>query len=66
MWWLGIELRTSGRAVGVLNHWAITPAWCFKFCVLPLFLVTFSGSYIPQSDRLLQKTVAVSTCPITN
>jgi hypothetical protein len=26
MWLLGIELRTSRRAVGGLNHWAISPA----------------------------------------
>ena len=26
MWLLGIELRTSGRAVNALNHWAISPA----------------------------------------
>jgi hypothetical protein len=26
MWLLGFELRTFGRAVGVLNHWAISPA----------------------------------------
>jgi hypothetical protein len=26
MWVLGIELRTSGRAVSALNHRAITPA----------------------------------------
>jgi len=26
MWLLGIELRTSGRADSVLNHWAISPA----------------------------------------
>jgi hypothetical protein len=26
MWLLGFELRTSGRAVGALNHWAISPA----------------------------------------
>jgi hypothetical protein len=26
MWLLGIEVRTSGRAVSVLNHWAISPA----------------------------------------
>ena len=25
MWLLGIELRTSGRAVSALNHWAISP-----------------------------------------
>jgi hypothetical protein len=26
IWFLGIELRTSGRADGALNHWAISPA----------------------------------------
>jgi len=26
MWLLGFELRTSGRAVSALNHWAISPA----------------------------------------
>jgi hypothetical protein len=26
MWLLGIELRTFRRAVGALNHWAISPA----------------------------------------
>ena len=26
MWLLGIKLRTSGRAVNALNHWAISPA----------------------------------------
>jgi hypothetical protein len=26
MWLLGIELRTSGRAVSALNHWTISPA----------------------------------------
>ena len=25
MWLLGNELRTSGRAVSILNHWAISP-----------------------------------------
>jgi len=30
---LGIELRTSGRAVSALNHWAITLAlYCFHYC----------------------------------
>jgi len=35
MWLLGIELRTSGRAVSVLNHWAIPPAslFCFVFII---------------------------------
>jgi len=35
MWLLGFELRTSGRAVGALNHWAISPALKFS-----LFYVT--------------------------
>ena len=26
MWLLGFELRTSGRSVSALNHWAISPA----------------------------------------
>jgi hypothetical protein len=26
IWWLGFELRTFGRAVSALNHWAISPA----------------------------------------
>jgi hypothetical protein len=26
MWLLGIELRTSGRAVSALDHWGISPA----------------------------------------
>ena len=29
MWMLGLELRTSGRAVSALNHWAISPALGF-------------------------------------
>jgi hypothetical protein len=32
MWLLGIELRTSGRAVGAFNYWAISPV-----PILPLF-----------------------------
>ena len=40
MWLLGIELRTSGRAVSALNLWAISPAlalnccWSFHFGLL--------------------------------
>jgi hypothetical protein len=32
MWLLGVELRTSGRAVGALNRWAISPAQENSFC----------------------------------
>jgi len=38
MWLLGFELRTSGRAVSALNHWAISPALLFFF----FFLITWS------------------------
>jgi hypothetical protein len=31
MWLLGFELGTFGRAVGALNHWAISPALFFKY-----------------------------------
>jgi hypothetical protein len=33
MWLLGIELRTSGRAVSALNHWTISPAPGWKFLI---------------------------------
>ena len=33
---LGIELRTSGRAVGALNHWAISSAWLYLILILSL------------------------------
>jgi hypothetical protein len=40
MWLLGIEHRTSGRAVGALNHWAISPAQDFVLskwqCLMPV------------------------------
>jgi hypothetical protein len=44
MWLLGIELRTSGRAVSALNLWAISPdlvsaCCCFGFLKLSLFFV---------------------------
>jgi hypothetical protein len=31
MWLLGIELRTSRRAVSALNCRAISPALCYQF-----------------------------------
>ena len=36
MWLLGIELRTSGRAVSALNRWAISPAQTWRFVFLSL------------------------------
>jgi hypothetical protein len=61
MWLLGIELRTSGRAVGVLNHWAISPAWDL------VFLLT---SYKPKLGRFwailtFQCCPFPSMCPFT-
>ena len=38
MWLLGIELKTSGRAVGALNHWANSLAPGFPGCELNLML----------------------------
>jgi hypothetical protein len=39
---LGFELRTSGRAVGELNHWAISPAlFAFSFLFFCLFVCLF-------------------------
>jgi hypothetical protein len=35
MWLLGIELRTFGRAVGALNHQAISPAPANDFLKRP-------------------------------
>ena len=34
MWLVGIELRTSGRAVSALNHWVVSPVLCTD--VLPV------------------------------
>jgi len=39
MWLLGIELRTSGRAVSALNLWAISPALLLLF--LKLFFLQY-------------------------
>jgi hypothetical protein len=46
MWLLGIELRTSGRAVSALNLWAISPApnTCFYK------LLTFRGWLFTQKQ----------------
>jgi hypothetical protein len=59
MWSLGIELRTSGRAVSVLNCWAISPAqtmvfnlcWaCNRWCILtplPWHPLNICGRWLP-------------------
>jgi len=38
MWLLGFELRTSGRTVSALNHWAISPALVELFLMAALVL----------------------------
>jgi hypothetical protein len=38
MWLLGIELRTPGRTVSVLNHWTISPAHTALFIASPAYL----------------------------
>jgi hypothetical protein len=35
MWLLGIELRISGRSVGALNRWAVSPAPSMCFLIAP-------------------------------
>ena len=49
MWLLGIELRTSRRAVCALNHWAISPALglllkiiCVCICVESISSIVFN------------------------
>jgi hypothetical protein len=53
MWLLRFELRTFGRAVGALNHGAISPALCllFKCQCVKLFLL------IRNFDPLLFKVI---------
>lgn len=37
MWLLGIELGTSGKAVGAFNHWVISPVPFLDFCLFVWF-----------------------------
>ena len=56
MWLLGVELRTSGRAVSALNHWAISPALTKTFNVvianLCLAYFIFYCAFLPNSAVL--------------
>jgi hypothetical protein len=47
MWLLGIELRTSGRAVSALNHWVISPAPCGFFCLFVCFTTVHVYKHAP-------------------
>jgi hypothetical protein len=49
MWLLGIELRTSGRAVSALNCWAISPDWVllsFLIFLLDIFFIYISNAIL--------------------
>ena len=49
LWLLRIELRTSGRAVSVLNLWSIS----FSPVIFCLFVCLFVFSFISLSERCL-------------
>jgi hypothetical protein len=55
MWLLGIELRTSGRAVSALNHWAISPAPNIFFpmcsCAMCGYVSACTGVYMHIAAR---------------
>jgi nuclear pore complex protein Nup62 len=67
MWLLGIELRTSGRAVSALNHSAISPAHvvymytmlCDHFLFLSLTLYLFP---IGSLSAFMSMCVCVCVC----
>jgi hypothetical protein len=59
MWLLGIELRTSGRAVSAPNRWAIAPApWlCFLLSPFPTVDCCLPGSSLSQTLHKLAVTL---------
>ena len=56
MWLLGLKLRTSGRAVSALNHWAISPAYTW-------YPQAFISSFYKGLSLWLY--VALTTNPLT-
>ena len=60
MWLLGIELRTSGRAVSALNLWAISPAPKDAFFKAGLLLSNLTGE--STGERLGDLQVFYSLC----
>jgi hypothetical protein len=57
MWFLGIKLRTSGRAVSALNHQAISPAQ-YSVLIWPnINIVTFGSEF----EALVHHFQAVSS-----
>jgi hypothetical protein len=63
MWLLGIELRTSGRAVGC----AISPALKSLFCTLATFVQQLAETLLHKLAENLNKiyTYMIYTCPIS-
>jgi hypothetical protein len=55
MWLLEFELRTFGRAVSALNHWAISPAprWHFYILAAPVYNKSETGSMGWSCDSLV-------------
>ena len=53
MWVMGFELRTSGRAVSALNHWAISPA---QYFFLKRFIYLF---YVCEYTVTVQIVVSI-------
>ena len=63
MWFVGFELRTSGRAVGALNRWAISPAPTIHLWIR--VLLCFLSVLLPAWVRRLMDTceqASVCTC----
>jgi len=59
MWLLGIELRTSGKAVSALNHWAISPApyWVIFNRKITIVLHLWSTHTIGNGKNKIDKSV---------
>ena len=64
-WLLGIELRTSERAVGALNCWVISPAQelCFFF-LFSSFILILSSLYFLLSFGVLETRVGRQFVPV--
>ena len=52
MWLLGFEFRNSGRAVGALNHWAISPVPESCLYVSLPDMYTYSWPSIPEASKI--------------
>ena len=71
MWLLGFELRTFGRAVSALNHWAILPALLLFFLFgwfLPWvwFIPAFISCWVYFLLFVLELSVVLSSCKLSS